>query len=206
MSARCTVRIAPSSRPAAIASASLRRQRSSSFRSGRYVTTLICSEEGSTWRRVGDGRAAAPVRIEVSRCARIVCETPSKVNPNHGRAILVHFTPGSHDRIFRKLPIRCAASSPAAVPSPESGWCCPPRRRAAPLPRPASISRSSTASTAASTSPRSKHRSPPARRAAHRRSCVRPVPTPSSCSARSTSAPTASWCRRSPTRTLPCAR
>ena len=50
INATATLRTQPSSRAAPIASASLRRQRSSSTVSGRNVTTLTVSEEGSTGR------------------------------------------------------------------------------------------------------------------------------------------------------------
>ncbi len=63
------MRNAPSSRAAPIASASLRRQRSSSFTSGRYVTMEICSEEGSKGRRWGG-------------CARILGQSGVRVNPS----------------------------------------------------------------------------------------------------------------------------
>src|SRR5258705_10869299 len=62
ISARCTVRNAPSSRAAPIASASLRRQRSRSFASGRCVTMEICSEDGSTLESSGN-------RVSASTCA-----------------------------------------------------------------------------------------------------------------------------------------
>ena len=67
-------RTQPSSRAAPIASASLRRQRSSSTVSGRNVTTLTVSEEGSTGRISEIGRGGERCGARRGASGRIVEE------------------------------------------------------------------------------------------------------------------------------------
>src|SRR6185312_2749542 len=120
MSATATLRTTPSSRAAPIASASLRRQRSSSAASERNVTTLTVSDEGSTRTdRSWTDRGSGPREVESSEnrdAASIAAEraaASSSGSPKPGQTAII--APLSrNDELFS----RAQRTIPAGVNSP----------------------------------------------------------------------------------------